>query len=307
MRILVIGGTGFIGRHVIARLSVDEHQILIPTRYYGRARDLQIYPTVTLIEANVYDNAVLDYLVQGCDAVINLAGILHEGRGQPYGAGFCRVHVQLPKRIAQACRRHGVRRVLHISALGANPDGPSMYLRSKGDGEDAICDALANWSEGSWTIFRPSVVFGPGDKFTRQFARLATYFPVLPVASAHSRLQPVYVNDVVAVMRAALASSLAANRIYELCGPQVYTLGELVSLCARYSGHPRRVYAVPKFLGRLQAHFFECLLSQPLLSRDNLDSLCIDNVCNPALAPDCGIVFSEFATVVPTYLKEGSS
>ena len=130
---------------------------------------------------------------------------------------------------------------------------------------------------------------------------------MLPVASAHSRLQPVYVNDVVAVMRAALAISLAANRIYELCGPQVYTLGELVSLCARYSDHPRRVYAVPKFLGRLQAHFFECLLSQPLLSRDNLDSLCIDNVCNPAPAPDFGIVFSEFATVVPTYLKEGSS
>ena len=187
MRILVIGGTGFIGRRLVARLSGGgQHQILVPTRSYGRGRDLQILPGVTLTADDVHDDATLDRLLRGCDAAVNLVGILHGKAGKPYGSDFARAHVTLPQRVAQACRRQGVRRLLHMSALGADSAGASMYQRSKGDGEAAVRKELEGWRDGGWTIFRPSVVFGPDDNFTNLFARLARWLPVLPLAGAHA-------------------------------------------------------------------------------------------------------------------------
>ena len=306
MRILLIGGTGFLGRHVAARLAAHGHALVVPTRQYGRGRNLQLLPTLTLLEADVHDDAVLDRLLHECDAVINLAGILHGGRGQPYGAGFARVHVQLPQRIAQACRRCGVRRLLHISALGADSSGPSMYLRSKGDGEAVLHDAYANWPEGACTIFRPSVVFGPDDHLTTLFARLARWLPVIPMAGADARMQPIHVGDVAIAIESALGNSHTAGRIYELGGPQVHTLGEIARLCALWSGHPRSVWSVPMGIGRLQALLFECLPGDPLISRDNLASLTVDNVCTGPMAPELGVVPISMEAVVPGYLKTGA-
>lgn len=302
MRILVIGGTGFIGRHLIARLSGAQHQILVPTRRYGVGRDLQLLPTVTLLDSNVHDDAALDNLVRGCDAVVNLVGILHGNPGRPYGSDFAQAHVHLPQRIARACRRQGARRLLHVSALGADSDGASMYQRSKGDGEAAIQKELAGWREGGWTIFRPSVVFGPDDNFTNMFARLARWLPVLPLAGAQARMQPVYVGDVVSAMVTALGNTHTCGKAYELGGPQVYTMGEIARLCAAWGGHPRPVIGVPMGVGRLQALLFECLPGRPLMSRDNLDSLRRDNICIGPIAPELNVVPTGLEAVAPGYL-----
>ncbi|WZB70118.1 NAD-dependent epimerase/dehydratase family protein [Achromobacter xylosoxidans] len=187
MRILVIGGTGFIGTVAWSPgfPAADSTRSWCPPVAMAAGGICRSCPASRSRYDDVHDDATLDRLLRGCDAAVNLVGILHGKAGKPYGSDFARAHVTLPQRVAQACRRQGVRRLLHMSALGADSAGASMYQRSKGDGEAAVRKELEGWRDGGWTIFRPSVVFGPDDNFTNLFARLARWLPVLPLAGAH--------------------------------------------------------------------------------------------------------------------------
>ena len=303
MRILAIGGAGFIGRQVVGRLVAQGHVVHVPTRQFKHGRELLVHPTVTVMQADIHDDVVLDRLIAGCDIVLNFVGILHSRSGQPYGPDFDRAHVQLPRRIAQACRAHGVKRFIHLSALGADLKGPSGYLRSKAAGEQAIAETYAGAAHTDFVIFRPSVVFGAEDQFMNMFARLARYLFVLPIAGAHAKMQPVYVGDVATAVMNVLSLPAAANKTYALAGPRTYSLGELVKLAALWSGHPRVVIDLPMSLGRVQALVFECLPGEPLLSRDNLASLTVDNVSSGPLDPDLCLVATPLESIAPIYLK----
>jgi uncharacterized protein YbjT (DUF2867 family) len=301
--ILVIGGSGFIGRHIVTRLAGRGLRVTVPTRRQARARHLILLPTVDVVECDVHDDAALNRLVSDQDAVINLVGILHGSRGKRgsrYGPEFARVHVELPRRIVAACRQHGVERLLHMSAIGADPDGPSMYQRSKGDGE-----AIVQKSQLDWTIFRPSVVFGPEDRFLNLFAKLAKFFPVLPIGCANAKFQPVWVGDVAAAFDHALDKLETFGKIYELAGPHIYTLRQLVKFAAQASGHDRPVIALPEALTRLQALLMELAPGQPLMSRDNLDSMKVDNIASTQPywpAPELEISLTPMQAEAPFYL-----
>ena len=247
-RILVLGGTGLIGRAIIARLAARGARITAPTRRLARARPLLPLPTVTVIEADIHDDAALATLVRGHDAVINLVGILHGRGGSPYGADFARAHVELPRRLVAACEAAGVQRLVHMSALGADGAAPlpSMYLRSKADGEQAVMRSSLDW-----TVLRPSVVFGPDDRFLNLFAQLQRFAPVMPLARADTRFQPVHIDDVAQAFINALDRADTIGRGYELAGPRTYTLRELVKLAGRRAGCERPVIRLPDMAGRL--------------------------------------------------------
>lgn len=301
--VVVFGGTGFIGSHLAARLSEHGMAIAIAARHETHAMHLMPLPGVDVVAIDLRDDAALRRLVAGRDAVINLAGILHSRRGDPYGPDFKAVHVDLPRRLVDACAAGSVPRYLHMSALGADRHGPSMYSRSKADGELAA----ASRPDVAATIFRPSVVFGPEDNFLNTFARLQRHFPVIPLAGSGARFQPVYVNDVAQAFVRALLDPVTAGKTVELGGPQVYTLAELVRLAGRYAGHERRVLALPDGLARLQARLFEMLPGEPILTRDNLDSMRVDNVVSASTkaltAAALGIKVTPLEAVAPQYLS----
>ena len=302
--VVLFGATGFIGGHLAARLSGQGLTVVVPTRHASRAMHLAPLPGVDIVSADLYDDAALARLVAGHHAVINLVGILHSRRGDPYGPDFRRVHVELPRRIAAACAAARVPRYLHMSALGADRHGPSMYQRSKADGEAAAASQPAVAA----TIFRPSVVFGPDDHFLNLFARLQRHLPVVPLASAHALFQPVYVGDVAEAFVRALLDPHTAGLTFELGGPQVYELAELVRLAGRYAGHERKIVALPDALARLQAMLFEVLPGTPVITRDNLDSMRVANVLHPSkdnkvlTTAALGIKLTALEAVAPQYL-----
>jgi NADH dehydrogenase len=298
--ILVIGGAGFIGRHVVNRLVDHGLNVTVPVRRRVRAGHLITLPTIDVVEADVHDDATLDRLLAGRDAVINVVGILQGSRGTPYGPEFARAHVELPRRIVGRCVALGVRRCLHMSALGADSHGPSMYQRSKGDGE-----AVVRTSSLDWTIFQPSVVFGPEDRFLNTFAALATIAPVLPIACAGARFQPIFVGDVADAFVNALDKPQTFHRTYELVGPRVYTLRELVQFATRAAGHPRPVIGLPAGLARAQAIMMELAPGEPMMSRDNLDSMRRDNIASTrpyTPPPELGIELHSMEAEATAYL-----
>jgi uncharacterized protein YbjT (DUF2867 family) len=295
-RILVLGGTGFVGRTLCETLVErgGDLRLLVPTRRFINGRSVQMLPLVDLVEADVHDDATLERLLAGCDAVVNLVAILHGSE-----AAFEAAHVSLPRRLAAACVRTGVRRVVHVSALGVAPDAPSAYLRSKARGE-AVLQAAGL----ELTLLRPSVIFGAQDKLTNLFAKLQGFLPVLPLAGADARFQPVWVEDVARAITAVLERPDTAGQTYECAGPDVMTLAELVGLAGRCAGREARIFPLPGALASLQAALMELAPGEPLMSRDNLASMQVPNVATgrlPGLAA-LGITPAHLAAIAPGYL-----
>lgn len=294
-RILLLGGTGFVGRHVCEHLARAGLQMSVITRRAINAQAVQTLPRLTVIEADVHDEAALARLLPGHDAVVSLVGVLHGN-----AARFQRAHVELPRKLAHAMQAAGVRRLVHVSALGASAEGPSNYQRSKAAGEAVLREAGLDL-----TLLRPSVVFGAGDSFLRLFARLQASLPVMLLPGSSVRLQPVWVGDVACAVVRCLADPATVGKTYELAGPSVHTLRDLVRIAGRLSGHPRPVIGLPLAFGHLQALALQLLPGEPLMSADNMASLEVDNVASgklPGLA-ELGIAPAPLEPIAASYLE----
>jgi NADH dehydrogenase len=297
-RILVLGGSGFVGRQVCEQLARLGWHITLPTRRAVNAARVQSLPGLTVIEANVHQEADLARLMPGHDAVVNLVAVLHGSEER-----FESVHVDLPGKIASAMKKAGVQRLVHISALGADPQGPSMYQRSKARGETVL------HNEGlQLTVLRPSVIFGAEDKFLNLFADLQAVAPFMPLAGSGTRFAPVWVGDVARAVVVCLQKPDTVGQTYELCGPDVMTLGELVMRAGQWAGvnegRGRPVIGLPMWVGWLQAAAMELAPGEPLMSRDNLASMKVDNIATGQLPglPALGISAASAVGVAPTYL-----
>ena len=297
-RVLVLGGSGFVGRHVCEQLARLGWHITVPTRRAVNAARVQSLPGLTVIEANVHQEADLARLMPGHDAVVNLVAVLHGSEER-----FESVHVDLPGKIASAMKKAGVQRLVHISALGADPQGPSMYQRSKARGETVLHNAGLQL-----TVLRPRVIFGAEDKFLNLFADLQAVAPFIPLAGSGTRFAPVWVGDVARAVVVCLQKLDTIGQTYELCGPDVMTLGELVQRAGQWAGvnegRGRPVIGLPMWVGWLQAAAMELAPGEPLMSRDNLASMKVDNIATGQLPglPALGISAASAAGVAPTYL-----
>lgn len=292
--VCVLGGSGFVGRHICHLLAAEGYRVRVATRDRERAKEqLILLPTVDVETVDVHDFRQLFEFVRGADAVINLVGVLHDGRGS---RSFQAAHVELPREVAAACRECGIRRLLHMSALNAAPDGPSAYLRTKGEAEAAVRESGLDV-----TIFRPSVIFGRDDTFLNLFAMLVKLAPVLFLACPGARFQPVFVEDVAAAFVKSLEDLASIGKSYDLCGPKVYTLRELVEFVARSLGRRRLVIGLNDTLSYWQAFAME-LLPVKLMTRDNYYSMKADSVCSCEFP--FGIAPAALEAVAPSYLGQ---
>lgn len=297
-KICLLGGTGFVGRRLVTRLSEAGHDIVILTRHRERHRAFLVLPTVRLVEGDVHDADFLQQQFKGRDTVINLVGILNEkGRS---GKGFARAHAELPEKIVHACPETGVQRLLHMSALHAARTAPSHYLRTKALGEEAVLRAES--PDFHVTSFRPSVIFGAGDSFLNRFAGLLRLMPgVFPLACPHARFQPVYVEDVVRAFTQSLDNHKTFGQRYDLCGPKVYALREIVEYVAKLINKRVCVAGLPDGLSYLQAAMLEFAPGKPF-SLDNHRSLQIDSVCEKGFPEVFGITPTTLEEIAPGYL-----
>lgn len=299
-KICVLGGSGFVGSVLVAELAARGKEVKVLTRRREHAKGLILLPTVEVVEANVHDERVLAREFRGCDAVINLVGILHEShpgrvdKPQARRGDFHENHVELPRKVLSACAEAGIMRLLHMSALGSNPTSRSAYQRSKGVGEALVREAgwLASASPGTLggakltarrgmaiTIFRPSVIFGPGDTFLNLFARLLKWLPVLPLACPEARFQPVYVGDVARAYADSLDELETCGHTYDLCGPREYSLLELLQYLKKVLGKGGSVIPLSDRLSYWNAWLLELKPGAKLMTRDNYYAMQTPNVC----------------------------
>ena len=297
--VCVIGGSGFVGGHVVQQLAARGLRVLVPTRRRERAKALIVLPTVDVVNADVHDPATLGRLFAGADVVISLAGLLQEGRP----GDFAHVHTDLPRKIVDACRERGVRRLLHVSALKSAHDAPSEYLRTKAGGEQQI--RIAQASGIRTTIFRPSVMFGREDRFLNLFARIATALPVIALACPRARFQPVHVEDMARAMVCSLELPQTCDQSFDLCGPAVYTLQQLMEYVCKLLQIERPIVPLNSEMSYLQAWLMEWLPVK-LMSRDNYYSMKVDSVCDCPFPEVFGFRPSPLEAVVPLYMADNT-
>lgn len=293
----MLGGTGFVGTELIARLTDAGHFVRVPTRVLANGSHLLVLPTVEVIAANVHDMRVLGRLFESMDVVINLVGILNESGRR--GAGFRAVHTDLATKVVEAARAARVKKLLQMSSLGADTAAPSHYLRSKADAEGIVRNASKALNTA---IFRPSVIFGRGDSLTNRFA-LLLYLSrgVLPLARPNARFAPIHVGDVAEAFLRVLDDRTTRGETYELCGPDVMTLRQLVQMTAQAAGLPCHILPLPDFVARAQAFVMDFLPGKPF-SSDNYKSLKIDSVCRQNGCAKLGITPASMAALIPSYL-----
>jgi len=303
--LLILGGTGFVGSHLAARLARDGHRLTIPSREPFRHAALRVLPTVRLLRADVHHAATLDALCADADAVINLVGILNEDGSN--GLGFRRAHTELARRVVDACRKRGVPRLLHMSALNADAaKGASYYLRSKGEAEGIVLTQCG--PDLKATVFQPSLIFGPGDGATRRFAALLELVPlVFPLACPDARFAPVFVGDVVEAFARALDDRATYGQRYQLCGPEVMTLAALVRAVGAARGRRTRIWRLPEPLARFQALVLggRWVPADLRFTADNLRSLSVASVCSVDGFGRLGIQPRTLASQLPGYLGDG--
>lgn len=297
-KVCVLGGSGFVGGYITARLVKQGYTVRILTRRREQHRDLLVLPTLEVIETDVHNPPALERYLTGQDAVINLVGIINEKRDN--GLGFRRAHVDLTEKVVHACQKLGIRRVLHMSALHADArQGASYYLRSKGEAQDLVHAA----TDLNVTSFCPSVIFGAGDSFFNRFASLLKLMPLaMPLACANARFAPVYAGDVAEAFVQSLNNPATFGHSYNLCGPQVYTLKELVQYTARQLGVNRWIIGLGKGPSWLMANVFQYMPLFKPITRDNFRSLQVDSVCDTPFPGEFGIKPKSIDEIVPGYL-----
>lgn len=298
-KVCVLGGSGYVGTHLVNKLCMAGYAVRVLTRTREHAKSVMVLPGVEVVEANIFEPVELNRHFAGMDAVINLVGILNENKP----GGFQEVHVELPRKIVQACAAAGVKRLLHMSALQADPSGPSAYLRSKGQGQAVV---LEQGNALAVTVFRPSVIFGQEDSFLNMFASLLKITPLLPLASPDAKFQPVFVEDVAQAFVASLGNPATFGQSYDLCGPKVYTLRELVELVGSITGSKSRIVGLCPRLSYLQAWMMEWKPGKKLITRDNYYSMQLDSVCNCEFPRVFDVKPSSVEAVAPLYLIEAS-
>lgn len=291
--ICVLGGTGFVGHHLVSQLTQQGHNIRVPSRHRERHRSLLVLPQVEVIDCNIFDEAALTELLRGCDAVINLVATLNENKR----GDFTKVHVDLPNLLAKACTNAGVTRVLHMSALNADAQkGSSAYLRSKGAGEDAIHGAAGL----NVTSFRPSVIFGPDDHLFTFFANMLHVLPGIAVPCGDAILAPVYVGDVVQSMIKSINNPETFDQRYDMCGPEVYTMYELVRYTADLLKPKAKIYSLGDGMSAIKGRILG-MLPGKLFTHDNYLSLQTPAVCDGPFPEIFGITPTTVESIVPYY------
>ncbi len=291
---VVLGGSGFVGSAIVAKLVSAGYQVTVLTRRLDHAKHLSLLPGVTLKVCNVFDAQALRSALQGTDAVINLLGILH----QSGKVSFTQVHEHLPVQLAKLCQDLGIKRLLHMSSLCAATDAPSLYLRSKGQAEVA----LAGYAPGlAITVFRPSIIFGRADQFINLFAGLIKHLPLVVLVKPNAKFQPVWVEDVATCFVASLNEPASFGLSYDLVGPKVYTFRALLKAIMQTLGVHKPILGLNDALSYMQAFLMECLPIK-LMSRDNIRSMQVDSVSDQAFPEWLDLRPSALETIMPQYL-----